>query len=125
MSEILSEILCEIPFFLSEKLMSEKFNVRNLWVRIFSKLMYVMELIWIMKSYRKRSLKHTVNYHIRKARSLSLQGDFIDVQNTQVKDSHSIWYNWKVMDELVKFTLKARLNILPVNFITNIGNCEK
>ena len=73
---------------------------------------------------QKRLLKHTIKYHIRKARSLSLQGNFIDVQNIQVKASHSIWFNWKVMDVLVKFTLKARLNILPVNFITNIWHCE-
>ena len=73
---------------------------------------------------QKYLLKNIVDYHIRKAQLLSLQGTFMDVQNIQVKASHSIWYNWKVRHELVKFTLKARLNILPVNFVTNIWNCE-
>ena len=51
-----------------------------------------------------------------KAQSLSLQGSFFLLDNIDNKNSHTIYYNWNVSDELIKFIVKARLNILPTNF---------
>ena len=56
------------------------------------------------------------------AESLTLQGPFFCLKNVNMKASHSIFYNWKVNDELIKFVAKARLNILPTNFTTHIWN---
>ena len=55
-------------------------------------------------------------------KTLSLQGPFLDMNHVDPKISNTIHYNWSVNDELVTFLTKARLNILPVNFIKYIWN---
>ena len=50
------------------------------------------------------------------AGSLSLQGVFLQIQNVDEKISNTIHYHWKLIDELLIFCVKARLNILPTNF---------
>ena len=42
--------------------------------------------------------------------------------DVQLKSSHSIFYNWKVSDLLVKFAIKARLSLLPTNFTKLVWN---
>ena len=61
---------------------------------------------------------------IEKAKQLTLQGNYIKMNGIVSKTSHSIFYNWNVDDDLVKFCLSARLNILPTNFIKHIWNNE-
>ena len=56
------------------------------------------------------------------AKSLSLQGNYLGMENISPKISHSILYNWKLNDQLLIFCVKARLNILPTNFTTYIWN---
>ena len=51
-----------------------------------------------------------------------MQGCHLDLGNVHIKSSHSIYYNWKVDDALVIFTIKARLSILPTNFILHLWN---
>ena len=41
-----------------------------------------------------------------------------------LKSSHSICYNWKIDDLLMKFSIKARLSLLPTNFTLHIWNRE-
>ena len=66
-----------------------------------------------------------VKKQLEKARSLSLQGVFFTLDNIDNKNSHTIFYNWKVTDELVKFVIKARMNILPTNFTLYIWDRNK
>ena len=61
---------------------------------------------------------------IKRAESMSIQGSFFRLTNINAKCSHSIFYNWKVNDDLIKFTMKARLSILPTNFTTYLWNRE-
>ena len=56
------------------------------------------------------------------AGSLSLQGAFLQIQNVDEKISNTLHYNWKLNDELLRFCVKARLNILPTNFTLCIWN---
>ena len=60
-----------------------------------------------------------------KAKTLSIQGNFFIIDKIDNKNSHTIYYNWKVSDDLIKFTAKARLNILPTNFTLYIWDREK
>ena len=62
------------------------------------------------------------NRHLEKARTLSLQGSFFTLKEIDNKNSHCIYYNWSVTDDLVLFLFKARLNILPTNFTLHIWN---
>ena len=54
--------------------------------------------------------------------SLSLQGAFLQIQNFDEKTSNIIHYNSKLIDELLIFCVKTRLNILPTNFTLYIWN---
>ena len=76
------------------------------------------------KTLQKRLFKITTTKRIEKAKSLVLQGNFIQLPGIIAKASHSIYYNSKINDDLVKFCLKARLNILPTNFTKFIWNRE-
>ena len=58
----------------------------------------------------------TVERELERAKSLSIQGLFLGMEDIQLKLSHSFLYNWSLDDNLVKFAIKARLNILPANF---------
>ena len=60
-----------------------------------------------------------------KAKTLSMQGNFFIIDKIDRKNSHTIYYNWKVSDDLIKFAAKARLNILPTNFTLYIWDREK
>ena len=73
---------------------------------------------------QKQIYKCFINKELEKSNELSLQGSFLGLKNILIKSSHSLLYNWSVNDELVKFTVKARLNILPTNFTTHIWNPE-
>ena len=75
-------------------------------------------------SLQKRLLDITTVKRIEKAKQLSLQGNYIKMEGIIMKTSHSIFYNWKVDDDLVRFCLKARINILPTNFTKHIWNNE-
>ena len=67
----------------------------------------------------------SVKRDITKANSLVIQGPFLRLTNINKKISHTILYNWRVSDDLVRFALKARLSILPTNFTTYIWNRER
>lgn len=71
---------------------------------------------------QKLLFKQTINRDLQKAERLSIQGPFLCMTDVQLKSSHSIFYNWKVSDLLVKFTIKARLSLLPTNFTKHIWN---
>ena len=71
---------------------------------------------------QKKLYKCFINKELEKASELSLQGNFLGLKNIHIKSSHSLLYNWSVNDELVKFVIKARLNILPTKFTTFIWN---
>ena len=73
---------------------------------------------------QKFLFKRTVLKNIQKAKELSIQGPFLGIENVQIKSSHSIFYNWKVDDVLVKFVIKARLSLLPTSFTKYIWNRE-
>ena len=60
-----------------------------------------------------------------KARSLSIQGCFFIMSNIDNINSHNVYYNWKLSDDLIKFVVKARLNILPTNFTLFIWDRNK
>ena len=68
--------------------------------------------------------KSFIDKEREKSSNLSLQGNFLGLSGIHIKSSHSLLYNWSVNDDLVRFTIKARLNILPTNFITYIWNSE-
>ena len=68
------------------------------------------------KNIRKILNKKLLNDNIRKAKDLAIQGKFLAMTGIQIKASHSIIYNWNVSDKLVRFCLKARLNILPTEY---------
>ena len=59
---------------------------------------------------------------IEKAKSLNMQGNFLSMEGINNKISNTILYNWNVSDDLVKFCVKARLNIIPTNFNIFIWN---
>ena len=62
---------------------------------------------------------------LEKAMLLSLQGSFFNLNLIDNKNSHCIYYNWKLSDELIIFLVKARLNILPTNFTLHIWDRQK
>ena len=45
-----------------------------------------------------------------------MQGNFIDMVGINGKLSNTILYNWNGNDDLMKFCVKVRLNIIPTNF---------
>ena len=59
---------------------------------------------------------------ITKARTLIMQGNFLDMVGINNKLSNTILYNWNVDDDLMKFCVKARLNIISTNFNIFIWN---
>ena len=76
------------------------------------------------KNLNKKLYNEVVESICVHARSLSLQGSFLNMQRIDSKISNTIHYNWLVSDDLVKFLVKARLNILPTNFTKYIWNRE-
>ena len=62
--------------------------------------------------------------YLESAKKLSIQGSFFTLKNLQIKSSHSVLYNWNISDSLVKFCLKARLNILPTEYTKFLWNKE-
>ena len=89
-----------------------------------AKLVIKNEIVIYNPTLQKKLYKCFVDKELEKASDLSLQGNFIGIKGIHIKSSHSLLYNWSVNDELVKFTVKARLNILPTNFTTYIWNRE-
>ena len=61
---------------------------------------------------------------IKRAESMSIQGSFFRLTHINAKCSHSIFYNWKVNDDLITFNMKDRLSILSTNFTTYLSNKE-
>ena len=72
----------------------------------------------------KQLLKVVTAENVENAGKMSIQGTFLSMTNLNEKCSHSIFFNWKVNDELLKFVAKARLNILPTHYTTFIWNRE-
>ena len=68
---------------------------------------------------------HILQKQLVKARTLTLQGNYFCLDNIDNKNSHTIYYNWSVSDDLIKFTVKSRLNILPTNFTLFIWDRNK
>ena len=75
-------------------------------------------------SLQKILFNHTVKRGLIKANELSIQGCYFGMDAIHLKSSHSIFYNWKIDDLLVKFSIKARLSLLPTNFTLYIWNRE-
>ena len=75
-------------------------------------------------SLQKILFHYTVKRDLIKAKELSIQGCFFGMDGIHLKSSHSIFYNWKIDDLLVKFSIKARLSLLPTNFTLHIWNRE-
>ena len=59
---------------------------------------------------------------IIKSCELSMQGNFIGIENIEKKVSHQIYYGWKLFDSLVKFILRARMNQIPCNQLIHMWN---
>ena len=95
-------------------------DVQLIFENNIAKLVIKNELVKYSPSLQKRIYKCFIEKELEKATELSLQGNFIGLKDIQLKSSHSLLYNWSVNDELVRFTIKARLNILPTNFTTYI-----
>ena len=70
----------------------------------------------------KRLFRITIDSDLQKSKELSIQGPFLGLTDIQIKASHSIFYNWNISDDLVRFAIKARLSLLPTNFTTYIWN---
>ena len=51
-----------------------------------------------------------------------MQGNYLGMDGINKKLSHTIMYNWNVNDDLIKFCIRARLNIIPTNFNIFIWN---
>ena len=66
----------------------------------------------------------TVERDLERAKTLSIQGPFLDLKDIQLKASHSILYNWKINDHLVVFAIKARLNLHSTNYVIHLWNRE-
>ena len=75
-------------------------------------------------SLQKILFNHTVKRDLISAKELSIQGCYFGMDDIHLKSSHSIFYNWKIDDLLVKFSIKARLSLLPTNFTLHIWNRE-
>ena len=72
----------------------------------------------------KKLYEETVEEICRHSNTLKLQGSFLNMLRVDPKLSSNIHYNWAVNDDLVKFCVKARLNILPTNYTKYIWNRE-
>ena len=79
---------------------------------------------WHVNNIRQLLIQFILKKNLVKASELSIQGPYLGMKNVVIKASHSIFYNWKVNDTLVKFLLKARLSLLPTNFTKYIWNRE-
>ena len=66
--------------------------------------------------------EHILSKRIQRAKSLNMQGNFISMIGINNKLSNTILYNWNVDDNLMKFCVRARLNIIPTNFNIFIWN---
>lgn len=64
----------------------------------------------------------TIHRDVEKSKQMCLQGPFLGMCNIQVKASHSVLYYWSINDNLVKFTIKTRLRLLPSNCTTHVWN---
>ena len=69
---------------------------------------------------QKRLFRTTIDRDLQNSKELSIQGPFLGLNDIQIKASHSIFYNWNISDDLVRFA--ARLSLLPTNFTTHIWN---
>ena len=101
---------------------SKKFNVKVHWKENDAKVKIGDEYYDDKADLTKRLFMHSVKRDLNKASTLSLQGTYFNLENIDEKNSHTIYYNWKLSDDLVKFVIKARLNILPTNFTLYIWN---
>ena len=78
---------------------------------------------YIKGSHVKKVLyEHMLSKRVLKARSLNMQGNFLAMTGINKKVSNTILYNWNVDDDLTKFCVRARLNIIPTNFNIFIWN---
>ena len=73
---------------------------------------------------QKRLYQICIKQDLSDASKLSIQGPFLNLTNINAKATHSILYNWKLSDHLLRFVTKARLSILPTKFTTFIWNRE-
>ena len=71
-------------------------------------------------SLQKVLFRLTVDRDLKKAKQLSIQGPYLCLFGIQLNSSCSVLYNWSIQDSLVKFTIKARLRLLPTNFTLHI-----
>ena len=70
---------------------------------------------------QKRLYQICIKQDLSDASKLSIQGPFLNLTNINAKATHSILYNWKLSDHLLRFVTKARLSILPTKFTTLYG----
>ena len=73
---------------------------------------------------QKSLQQNIIQKRIQKTRSLSIQGNFLGMIGVNKKLSNTFLYNWNIDDNLMKFCVKARLNIIPTNFNIYIWNRE-
>ena len=101
---------------------SKKLNVKVHWKENDTKVNIGDEYYDNKSDLTKRLFMHNVKRDLNKASTLSVQGTYFNLENIEVKNSHTIYYNWKLSEDLVKFLIKARLNIFPTNFTLYIWN---
>ena len=77
------------------------------------------------KNLQKILFRHTIQSSRTRSSELSIQGAFFNIPHIQLKASHSFMYNHNISDTLVKFTLKARLSLLPTNFTLHLWDRDK
>ena len=75
-------------------------------------------------SLQKILFHYTVKRDLIKAKEISNQGCYFGMDGIHFRSSHSIFYNWKIDNLLVKFSIKARLSLLPTNFTLHIWTSE-
>ena len=73
-------------------------------------------------SVKKVLYDHMLSKRIIKAKTLNMQGNFLAMEGINKQLSNTILYNWNVDDDLMKFCVRARLNIIPTNFNIFIWN---
>ena len=71
---------------------------------------------------KKAIYDHLLSKRILKTKTLNMQGNFLAMIGINDKLSKTILYNWNVDDDLMKFCVRARLNIIPTNFNIFIWN---
>ena len=64
----------------------------------------------------------TIDSDLQMSRELSIQGPFLGLTDIQIKALRSIFFNWNINDDLIRFAIKARLSLLPTNFTSHIWN---